>query len=541
MPAYRWWQMPFYGGGLMLYDLMAGQARLGRTRWLSRSGTLQALGGVREAGLMGGVAYWDGQFDDARLALAFARTAQQQGAQLFNHSEVLDLQHEHDGLTTVLVRDRLGPAQARVRARCVVNATGVWVDQLRRRQSAWSTAPERLVSPSQGVHLVVDRDFLAGHQALLVPRTRDGRVLFAVPWLGKLVLGTTDTPRADLPREPEAFAHEREFILNEASNVLQRPVREQDVLSQWVGLRPLVARPENGAATNTRRLSRERHLLGRDRVRLEEVIPRVDHQRPPRLRLRAHAHRLARVMRCQSRERGDYVLTTKLISLGLNYLKHSGVVDITQPILDLMQTMPTFVYLIPVLVLFGLGAASALIVTFIFAMPAPVRMTYLGITSIPKPMIEAGEALAAGAAAVLAHAGRIPAGAQGLEVPDTRIALGQLAAAWRAKFQGPLIAITGSNGKTTVTQMVASILRAWQGEAAHSTQGNLNNDIGVPQTLLRLRTVPAADKTKVDAATKRVEAGAKQIEEQIEADGHLDERVARQLTARSRELGLYDS
>ena len=261
MPAYRWWQMPFYGGGLMLYDLMAGQARLGRTRWLSRSGTLQALGGVREAGLMGGVAYWDGQFDDARLALAFARTAQQQGAQLFNHSEVLDLQREHDGLTTVLVRDRLGPAQARVRARCVVNATGVWVDQLRRRQSAGPTAPERLVSPSQGVHLVVDRDFLAGHQALLVPRTRDGRVLFAVPWLGKLVLGTTDTPRADLPREPEAFAHEREFILNEASNVLQRPVREQDVLSQWVGLRPLVARPENGAATNTRSLSREHSIV----------------------------------------------------------------------------------------------------------------------------------------------------------------------------------------------------------------------------------------------------------------------------------------
>ena len=146
MPAYRWWQMPFYGGGLMLYDLMAGQARLGRTRWLSRSGTLQALRGVREAGLMGGVAYWDGQFDDARLALAFARTAQQQGAQLFNHSEVLDLQREHDELPTVLVRDRLGPAQARIRAPCVVNATGVWVDQLRRRQSAGPTAPASPVS-----------------------------------------------------------------------------------------------------------------------------------------------------------------------------------------------------------------------------------------------------------------------------------------------------------------------------------------------------------------------------------------------------------
>ena len=272
MPAYRWWQMPFYGSGLMLYDLLAGQARLGRTRWLSRSGTVQALPGVREAGLMGGVAYWDGQFDDARLALALARTAQQQGAQLFNHTEVLDLQRERDGLASVRVRDRLGPAQARVRARCVVNATGVWVDQLRRRQTAGQATPERLVSPSQGVHLVVDRDFLAGQQALLVPRTRDGRVLFAVPWLGKLVLGTTDTPRADLPREPEAFAHERQFILTEASAVLQRPVREQDVRSQWVGLRPLVARPEQGAAaTNTRRLSRE-HTIVQDPDGLVTVV-----------------------------------------------------------------------------------------------------------------------------------------------------------------------------------------------------------------------------------------------------------------------------
>lgn len=271
MPAYRWWQKPWYGSGLMLYDLMAGRARLGRTHWLSRSQTLQALPGVRESGLRGGVSYWDGQFDDARMALAFARTAQHQGAQLFNHTEVLDLHRTNDGLTTVTVGERLGQAQASVHARCVVNATGVWVDQLRQRHRADHTPPQRLVSPSQGVHLVVDRDFLAGDHALLVPHTRDGRVLFAVPWLGKLVLGTTDTPRPDLPREPEAFAHERQFILSEASAVLQRPVRECDVRSQWVGLRPLVAPPQDGLATSTRSLSRE-HTIVQDEDALVTVV-----------------------------------------------------------------------------------------------------------------------------------------------------------------------------------------------------------------------------------------------------------------------------
>ena len=270
MPSYRWWQTPFYGCGLMLYDLMAGQARLGRTRWLSRSQTLQALPGVRRTGLLGGVAYWDGQFDDARMALAFARTAQHHGAQLFNHTEVLELHSNGEGRTTLALRDRLDQTQACVQARCVVNATGVWVDQLRQHALPDSAPHTRLVSPSQGVHLVVDRDFLPGQQALLVPRTRDGRVLFAVPWLGKLVLGTTDTPRPDLPREPEAFAHERQFILEEASAVLQHPVRASDVRSEWVGLRPLVASARMDA-TGTPQLSRE-HTIVQDAHGLVSVV-----------------------------------------------------------------------------------------------------------------------------------------------------------------------------------------------------------------------------------------------------------------------------
>lgn len=265
MPSYARWQTPFYGTGLKLYDLMAGRAGLGRTAWLSRAETLAALPGVQSQGLRGGVRYWDGQFDDARLALALARSAERAGALVLNYAEVTGLDPApagQGGLTALQVRDRLSGAVHRLRARCVVNATGVWVDSLRTsaHRPGQGPAPARMVSPSQGVHLVVARDFMPGDHALLVPRTRDGRVLFAVPWLGRLILGTTDTPRQDLPREPGAFDEELHFILSEAGRVLRRPVRPDDIRSVWVGLRPLVAPPAT-AQGGTKGLSREHTIV----------------------------------------------------------------------------------------------------------------------------------------------------------------------------------------------------------------------------------------------------------------------------------------
>jgi glycerol-3-phosphate dehydrogenase len=265
MPSYHWWQTPFYGVGLKLYDLLAGSAGLGRTEFLSRGQTLQALPGVNPKGLRGGVKYWDGQFDDARLALALARSAEAAGAHVLNYAEVTAVRQLAGAaapLSSLDVTDRLGGATLQLQARCVVNATGVWVDALRdhSRPPANPGTPSHMVSPSQGVHVVVDRDFMPGGHALLVPKTRDGRVLFAVPWLGKLVLGTTDTPRSDLPREPDAFAEELDFILSEASQALSRPVRREDIKSIWVGLRPLVATPAV-AEGGTKVLSREHTIV----------------------------------------------------------------------------------------------------------------------------------------------------------------------------------------------------------------------------------------------------------------------------------------
>ena len=239
MPSHQWWQTPFYGIGLKLYDAMAGRAGLGRTDFLNREQTLAALPGVNAQQLRGGVRYWDGQFDDARLALALARTAEAAGARVLNHAPVTAVRRVSggpDACSELDFTDAITGAPHVVRARCVVNATGVWVDGLRAQasqaaQPSGQGAPARMVSPSQGVHVVVDREFMPGSHALLLPKTRDGRVLFAVPWLGNLILGTTDTPRQDLPREPEAFAAELDFILSEAGRALSRPVLTSDIRS----------------------------------------------------------------------------------------------------------------------------------------------------------------------------------------------------------------------------------------------------------------------------------------------------------------------
>jgi len=258
MPSYHWWEAPFYGAGLKAYDLLAGEAGLGSTEFLSVAETLLCLPGVNPLHLRGGVKYWDGQFDDARLALALARTAAASGALLVNYCEATGLIHEQGRLAGVHCRDHETGRAMDLRARCVVNATGVWVDALRQLDGdicGRSTPP--IVTPSQGVHLVVDREFLPGVHALLVPKTADGRVLFAVPWLGKVILGTTDTPRQNLAREPEPFAQEVAFILSESGRYLRRAPRREDVRSVWVGLRPLVKPVGDDQQAGTKGLSRE--------------------------------------------------------------------------------------------------------------------------------------------------------------------------------------------------------------------------------------------------------------------------------------------
>jgi glycerol-3-phosphate dehydrogenase len=253
----RWLESWFYGAGLTLYDLLAGGGRMGRTEFLGRAAALERAPGLRADDLVGALQYRDGQFDDARLAVALARTAIARGALVVNHCAAVGLTHRGGKVSGVLVEDRLTGRRLQLGVRCVVNATGVWVDAVRRMDRAERS---NLLAPSQGVHVVVDRAFLPSHSAILVPKTRDGRVLFAVPWLGKTLLGTTDTPRADLPIEPEPFREEIEFILGESARILARPPTPADVRSVWVGMRPLVKPPADDPG-ETKALSREHAVL----------------------------------------------------------------------------------------------------------------------------------------------------------------------------------------------------------------------------------------------------------------------------------------
>ena len=265
MPSYKWWETPFYGAGLKVYDALAGKAGLGKTEFLSRAETLEALPTAQPSGLKGGVKYWDGQFNDARLALALARTAAKHGALLVNYCKAADLLFEGGKVAGLLCEDVESGRSIKIHSRCVINATGVWVDELRQRDGDANRGDGRrptkpMVAPSQGVHLVVDRDFLQADVGLMVPKTTDGRVLFAVPWLGKVILGTTDTPRNDLAREPQPFKEEVDFILNESAQYLKHSPSRSDVKSVWVGLRPLV-KPQDDDGDNTKGLSREHTVL----------------------------------------------------------------------------------------------------------------------------------------------------------------------------------------------------------------------------------------------------------------------------------------
>lgn len=259
MPSYKFWEAPVYGVGLKLYDALAGKNGLGPTQFLTQSETIACLPTVRSHGpggrLRAGVQYWDAQFDDARLALALARTATEKGALLINHCAETALIHDQGKLVGLRAKDEETQQTFAVRARCVVNAAGVWVDQWRLQEGhALGCKVAPMVAASQGVHMAVDRCFLPGSHAMLIPKTADGRVLFAGPWLGKTILGTTDTPRSDLAREPLPLKEEVDFIFKESARYLARGPKHADIKSIWVGLRPLV-KLKDDAASSTQGLS----------------------------------------------------------------------------------------------------------------------------------------------------------------------------------------------------------------------------------------------------------------------------------------------
>jgi glycerol-3-phosphate dehydrogenase len=251
VPSYSRWTVPYYRLGLGVYSLLSGRWKFGPTHRLSRTDTLARIPTLKQEGLRGGVVYYDGQFDDARLLINLITTAVEHGATVLNYARVTGFTRDSGGkITGVEARDEESGREFHASARVVVNATGAFCDGVRRLADSKA---EGMVSPSQGIHLVFDRSFLPGDTAFVVPKTVDGRVMFAIPWHAHTLIGTTDVAVRDTPLEPVPTEREVAFVLETASRYLQKPPTRTDVLSTFAGIRPLV----RGEGKNTAALSRD--------------------------------------------------------------------------------------------------------------------------------------------------------------------------------------------------------------------------------------------------------------------------------------------
>jgi glycerol-3-phosphate dehydrogenase len=255
LPLYSWWERPFYGIGLRLYDLLAGKLGIGRTRHLSAEETVGHLPTLSRDGLRGGILFYDGQFDDTRLAITFAQTVADLKGTIANYVKVISLLKRDERVNGVIVRDMESGKEFEIHARVVVNATGIFSDDVRRLDDR---AAEPLLAPSQGAHIVLDQSFLPGDHALIIPRTSDGRVFFAIPWHQHTLIGTTDTAVAHDTREPRALESEIEFLLEHAGWYLAKKPAANDILSVFAGLRPLIKHPDD---PKTSELSRRHEII----------------------------------------------------------------------------------------------------------------------------------------------------------------------------------------------------------------------------------------------------------------------------------------
>ncbi len=259
IPGYKWWTKYYYTIGLTMYDLLSGKLSLGRSKPISKKETIRRLPTIKKEGLRGGVIYHDGQFDDSRLSINLAQTIVEKGGVPLNYFKVTGLLKKGDQIAGVKATDLEDGTTYEIHGKSVINATGVFVDEIMKMDK---DEHKEMVKPSQGVHLVLDRKFLPGDDAIMIPKTDDGRVLFAVPWHNKIVVGTTDTPLDEHSLEPLALEEEIEFILNTAKKYLSKAPTRKDVKSVFAGLRPLAA-PKEGD-TKTKEISRSHKLIVSD-------------------------------------------------------------------------------------------------------------------------------------------------------------------------------------------------------------------------------------------------------------------------------------
>jgi glycerol-3-phosphate dehydrogenase len=252
-PAYSWFDLPFYGLGLKLYDLLAGSSSVGRTRILNAHETKRLIPGIQAEALKGSIVYYDGQFDDARMALALARTAEDHGAVVLNYVRFVRSLKENERLVGGVVQDLESRETFHIRAKVVINATGIFADEIRAQDDP---AGPQLLRISRGTHIVLPPEVLGGGSAIMIPKTKDGRLIFAIPWLGKVVIGTTDVAATDPKVEPGFDEAEIDYLIETINPYLCSQIAKEDILSIFSGLRPLISQ----ATTSTAKISREHRI-----------------------------------------------------------------------------------------------------------------------------------------------------------------------------------------------------------------------------------------------------------------------------------------
>lgn len=306
IPIYTWWDKLLYTVGLKFYDLLAGKLSLGKSVPISKSETIKRLPTIKKEGLKGGILYHDGQFDDSRLALNMAQTAIENGATVLNYAKVIKLKKDANGkLNGVIFQDTETGKEFETKTKAIVNATGVFADDINKMDHG---TDDKTISPSQGVHIMIDKKFCPTDSAIMIPKTSDGRVLFAVPWHNKIILGTTDTPVKQESLEPKPTEQEINFILETARGYMNPAPTRKDILSVFAGLRPLAATKEGA---KTKEVSRSHKVItsesglvsiiggkwttyrkmGEDVVEKAEQIMKVPHKKSNTEHLKIHGYR----------------------------------------------------------------------------------------------------------------------------------------------------------------------------------------------------------------------------------------------------------
>lgn len=248
VPVYTKWEIIKYSAGLKLYDLLSGRLSLGKSEFISRGEVLCRIPQLKAEGLKGGVVYHDGQFDDSRFLLSLLRSAVNQGCIALNYFKVTGfIKDSNWKLTGVIAREKYSGSEYKLKGKVVINATGVFSDEILKIDNP---VINRTIMPSQGVHIILSREFLDSNTAVMIPKTADGRVLFIIPWYDHLIAGTTDTPVGEISLEPRALDQEIDFILKTAGNYLVKTPERKDILSVFAGLRPLVVHPKNPVSTH---------------------------------------------------------------------------------------------------------------------------------------------------------------------------------------------------------------------------------------------------------------------------------------------------